>query len=327
MKEQYIIGLDLSKASTGFSLFSISPDNTLKYLSSGDFSFKEPHRKNSYTKLYSRAKIIILGKLSEWFEIQRSTYGLHSENTTVSLEAPIFSQFSSEIQFYLNHCVLEYFDSLHIDVVGYVPLNIKLFAKCCAEGFVFEKSKKALTKDQMKDIYQKYLFKLNPKSLPSAEDMSDDEIDAIYIALTGAICHTRFLPIPSTKEDIGEGLYKDKDAFLDDFKENTSSLKFKGIKFAKKLSVHDQFKPLFKNLIGTNHLTLRSKHYYPYSQVNHLNLKHKFLALNDVDADKELLKEALNIKDQKLANILNTTNNEPASLDFLFDNLGNLRVE
>lgn len=327
MDKQYVIGLDLSKSSTGFSLFSILPDNTIKYLSSGDFSFKEPHRKNSYTKLYSRAKIIIMEKLSEWFEAQQSIHGLNSLNTTVSLEAPIFSAFASEIQFYFNHCVLEYFDSLNIDVVGYPPLNIKLFAKCCAEGFVFPKSRKSLTKDQMKEIYQNYLFKLNPKSLPCAEEMSDDEIDAIYIALTGIVCHTRFLPITSTKEDVGIGLYKDKESFLDDFKENTPYLKFKGIVFAKELTVYDQFKPLFKNLIGTKHLTLQSQHYYPYAQVNYLNLKHKFLALNDIDADKELLKEALNIKDLKLANILKTTNNETVCLDFLFDKKGNLQVE
>lgn len=324
MDDQYIIGLDLSKSSTGFSLFSISDKGSIKHLSSGDFAFTG-HSKTSYTKQYSRAKVIIMDKLSKWLQDQIDTYGLTPDNTTVSLEAPIFSSFASEIQFYFNQCVLEYFDDRHMDVVGYPPMTIKLFAKCCAEGVKF--GKKALTKDQMREIYDNHLHKLNPKSLPPSEDMSDDEIDAIFIAFIGIVCHSKYLPFPSEKKHVGIGLYREKDSFLESMKEEAPTLKFKGIIFSKTNSIYDQFKPVFDKMIGTNHLTLRSKHYYPYAQTHYLSNSLKLISGKDLEASKEFMKEALGVKDRKLSNILKTKNNQPSNFKFIFDKKGNLQVE
>ena len=112
------IGIDLSKKSTGVSIVDIDNKN-LKIVD--NYSIR--HKKAlSFNKLYFYIKDVLIGKLEKIFRSQRCQF-------SVAFEFVVFSDYTSELQFYLTQELLKLCYKYNINAVGYSPHFLKKFVK------------------------------------------------------------------------------------------------------------------------------------------------------------------------------------------------------
>ena len=264
MSKYRVLGFDLSRTSTGVSIFELEGDKIkLDML----FSIKQ-YKAENFNRLYHCSKSLLMEQLGNILSEQEGEF-------TVAFELPVYGSYSSELQFYLTQEFLELCYNLNVNVVGYSPFFIKKFVKL----FATDKKVKypgRLQKNHIRDIYKRFVQILNKDVLPDSLDIEDsDSMDALFIGLIGIIFQSKYLTPPVIKQDMdleslaaggfkslfieGEEYYRG--LYLEDI-ENT---KFSNFIFNDKdIPLSKQFKLLLKDAFDHKHLSLRSKTFYPY---------------------------------------------------------------
>lgn len=314
-----VIGLDISKSSTGVSIVSIDNKN-LKLVDI--FSIK-PKKSNSFNKLHFYPKNLLIEELRKVFRKQECKF-------SVAFEFPIFSHYTSELQYYLTQEVLDLCYKEGVDIVGYSPAFLKKFVKL----FVLDRKKYPphLEKKHMRDIYVRYLYPLNRKVIPCPDLIKDDDsMDAFYLSILGSVLQSSFLeqvkdaifnPITIegllnhtfdslllTKANYYRDLYLNS---INDFKFNNFKFNDAGLTFGK------QFKYLIKDSIVNNHLTLRSKMFFPFGVLEVLTCKMKVLKMENSEEFYEFWVKYLGTRRNHLKKVIS----DKDDFTFLFNKGG-----
>lgn len=268
MIDNYIIvGLDLSKTSTGVSIIKVN-NRLLKVLDI--FSIRADY-KREINKSYFYAKEMLIEEISKVFD---SLKGL---NFSVAIENNTFSDYMSELQFYLTQETLLLCYNRGINVVGYSPMSLKMFIKL----FVTDGKKypPILEKEDIREIYENYLVPLNKEVLFESNKIIDsDSMDAFFLALLGSIFQkdiTVGLSHLIDREITYKGIlnhefdelllmnhnYYYYNYFKQIWNFNYENFKFNGggVAFGK------QFKSFIMKTRDKQHLTLSSKLFFPFS--------------------------------------------------------------
>jgi hypothetical protein len=283
--KKYVLGLDISKKSTGVCLLRL--DDGLPCVEE-IFSIK-PRYANKYTKMFFLAKNIIIREFENWF-LQRE---LQKENVSVAFEYPVFSSYSasSELQFYLNQELLSLFDAWNIDCVGYPASTLKSFIRQCtynSEGLHKFEGRTKMDKGKIRQVYERYFYPCNEKWAPNpGEIKDDDQMDSMFLALVGSFMQTPYLTqyrTPEmTKELKGKMLWEMMALYGDRLLMQDPNALWTQIRFTETfrwepqilfnpngyLSYKVQFKNLLKGLLDRHHqLKLTSKFFYPFSMLH-----------------------------------------------------------
>jgi len=281
-----VIGLDLSKKSTGVSVMGVE-NNAL--IVEEVFSIKQ-FKVDNFNKLYFYSVNLLMVELEKVF--QKYNYDF-----TVALEFNTFGDFSSELQFYLTQAVLDLCYKNHIDVVGYAPLFLKKFIKF----LVLDKNIRKkdyfgiIDKVKIRKIYETVLYPLNEGVIPVPKELKDDDsIDAFFLGLLGSIFHKDLgfihldaLNSPMNIESLGQKkfdsllitdseYYRNKYlSWIQDFKFINIELNSSGVKFGK------QYKEMLKDMDNNKYLALESKIFFPFSKLQYLTYKMRAFRLKN----------------------------------------------
>lgn len=266
MEPYRIIGVDLAKASTGVSIVEVEKYN-LKVIDV--FSIKSDKWGN-FNKLYFYAKDFLNKELKKIFDQQKCKF-------SVAVEFNIFSSYSSELGFYLTQELLHLCYKENIDVVGYSPMFLKKFVKF----FVTDGKKypSSLEKEHIRDIYEKYVYPLNKNILPESNRIKDsDSMDALFLSILGSILQNVIMgeeyslrksqmSLKNILNHEFEELFLIHDNYymskylekINNFKFNNFKINETGVNFGK------QFKSFIGDTRKKDHLTLRSKFFFPFN--------------------------------------------------------------
>jgi hypothetical protein len=249
-----IIGVDLSKASTGISLVEVEDFNLkiLKVFSLKQFLVQE------FNKFYFYSKNVLINEIEKILK-------KHGNNCSVAFEFNIFGSYASELQFYLTQELIALCFKYHIDMVGYSPFFLKKFIK----SFVTNKEIKypgRLNKNHIRSIYERFIYPLNETILPVSKNISDDDsMDALFLGLLGSIFQGKFL---SEKRHSYKILVEDPNYYHTKFVEEIEEFKLNNFRYNDMgIEFRDQFKLLLKDA-KRNHLSLESKIFFPFHKLN-----------------------------------------------------------
>lgn len=266
MNNTRVIGIDLSKSSTGISIIDTVDNGNLKVVD--NYSIK-PLKAADFTKLYFYVKNILMAELKELFKSQEVDF-------SVAFEFNIFSNYMSELHFYLTQELLNLCHRLNIDAVGYSPHFLKKFVKL----FVTDGKKypSYLDKPHIRDIYETYVYPLNKNVLPEFSKIKDsDSMDALFLGIMGSVLQAQYLKYsayshiyPMTLDNILQHKF---DSFLltqcnfyrDIYLQDISQFHFNNFRFNNLcMDFGEQFKELIKDSKNNKHLTLMSHMFFPF---------------------------------------------------------------
>lgn len=272
-----VVGVDLSKSSTGISIAQVDNGN----LSIVDNYSIKPIKQEEFTKLHFYVKNMLMIEIAEIFNALGS-------NFTVAFEFPVFSNYTSELQYYITQEFLNLCHSMNINTVGYSPSFLKKFIKL----FVTDGRKYSsyLDKPEIRDIYERYVYPLNADVLPESLLVKDDDsMDALFLSILGSILQAYYLKVPPNEYpnidiDIQRILnhrfdyllltncnyYRDKYlSYINEFEFHNFKFNNEGVIFGK------QFKGLIKDSKDNKHLTLGSRMFFPFGIMNDLTKRMK----------------------------------------------------
>lgn len=272
--DRHVVALDLSKSSTGVCFAAVSPDG--RFWVKDLFSIRIPQAR-MYSKLYHRAK----DKTIAVFDQAMKEWGIAPQNTTITIEAPIFTGTQSELQFYLTESFLEWCDTHGFDVIMYSVTQVKSFIQHSSyTAGKLKKVKGKMDKEHIRRVYERYTFPIN-KWLPDPANVADDDqMDALYQALMGALFHVPFLTVgdlelPNTSESFFETLgdrllLKSGDWYHCQLRAWSDRPYFPRWQMSPVEKVRVQYKRVWKNLLRVDHMSLKSPLFYPFAKVAQL---------------------------------------------------------
>lgn len=170
-----IVGLDLSKSSTGVSIL----DNG-KRIETHTISLPN---QSKHTKSYHLPKQEILNSLA------RLIGPLRPRDTLVVMESSVFGRSASELCFYLYQSVLEHLHALDLNTIALTPTQLKSFALALADPNKKYPTPTKVEKQHITQIIQEYPTHnptiLDVTKLEGFNPKNDDEYDAILLSLFG----------------------------------------------------------------------------------------------------------------------------------------------
>jgi hypothetical protein len=285
---KYILSLDISKKSTGLSIFEIEEikdkqiDTPIKKLKLYFITSIKLKRADNYNKFYFLAKDRLLEEIDKIF----LKFKLCSKNISVAIEAPAYGAYVSELQVYLTQEVLNYLYHHHINTVLYAPNTLKKFIKNCA---LKDSYKGIIKKNHINTIYNKYIYECNSEIVPETKELDDDSKDAFFLGLFGSLVQVPFLNYIRTidtdlrKKDYSSfyeyyqlSIFKNPDYFSDAFIKSCENLiKYKGIEFGGD-NYYKTFKDLFKALVKKEHMSLKNIFFYPFGYILEVQIMLKY---------------------------------------------------
>lgn len=272
-----IVGLDLSKTSTGVSIVEVN-NNSLKILDI--FSVRVDY-KREINKTYFYAKDLLIKEITKVFD------SLEGSNFSVAIESNIYSDYMSELQFYLTQEILLLCYTKGVNVVGYSPMSLKMFVKLfITDG---RKYPACLEKEDIREIYENYLIPLNKDVLyESSRIIDSDSMDAFFLALLGSIFQrnitvdlSHLIDQEITHQGIldhkfDELLLIDHNYYYYNYFKEIWDFTYDNFKFnGEGLIFGKQFKKFIIKTRDKQHLTLSSKLFFPFSFSSILNQKMK----------------------------------------------------
>lgn len=247
-----VLALDLSKTSTGYAIASqnaVSGEGQMELI--GTIVPRDAARKSKWfhpvvTEVIARLE----GVVSEfgWFR---------DRAFTLAVEANTFGQSFSEFQFYLGQEVQRWASNLGVDVVTYSNGMIKSWARqwSCRTDLPTR-----LEKPEMEDIWRKELRPRNPDMFPSSILVTDDAIDAGWLALLALHAQAHILVDPAAGS--APPLWNDGEPFRDAF------LKRK-LNQLSNIATPDLSR-IFTNMRGNKHLGLAAPSFLPFGALDRL---------------------------------------------------------
>ena len=245
MSCRYIVGIDPSKSNTGLTVLKCTPRTTKIYLQDEIFH----PQKNNLTKYHFLAADYLADSLRDVL------LGLDLNNTSISLESPVYRSYASEICYMLFQSILKVAYEVRVDLVAYAPQSLKSFARQC---YPEEKFVGSLGKDEMKKVLR-HLESMNPKVFEKhpVRKMSFDLVDSMLLSLLGLLTQMDLLPASGFSELEGLSSVYQKRTY-----------KTHGFNFHPNLDPVKQFDKMKKANIKNEHLSLKGTYFYPFRSIS-----------------------------------------------------------
>jgi len=295
MKIKHIIALDISKKSTGVCVLKSAEGN----ISISELTSIRTQNPANYNKFYFMAAEDIRKQIGIILE------GIPYSDITCVFEFPIFSDYMSELQFFITEVVLSELYQRKIDCVGFSTLFLKSFVRQSAFSKIpGTKPRKHLTKEQIEWVYGNCFYPLNSnQNIPDpAEIKNDDEYDALYLALLGSWIVLPFLDFERPEDFVTTYRFKKLEEFIQDpvattillrdpswyglqYRLNDPDERFvlKNINFSGEV-MGKQFKSLRQSALKNKHLQTGSNFFYPFAKIHNINDALTFYLNSERDA-------------------------------------------
>lgn len=202
-----VMGFDISKSSPGYSYIEVENGNLVEI----ETGVIDVNNRGKITKEYFIYFELLREEIEKLIYSKLRGVGVIRNNCHIVFESSVFHHQQSELLYFLNQSLLISAKKAGINTIGLPPSRLKMLIRSLSS----EKCGKDINKKQINTIYKKYIYSKFKSVKGVVENIkTDDEVDALFLALFGMEFFSKTLNIPkniNTLDDIKKYLLLEDD--------------------------------------------------------------------------------------------------------------------